>query len=175
MQNLNVMVGISTHAILASFYTLNLCTAPGNNNHRSSMYLCFHIAAHGTSIFIFSNTHGVAACPGEELVLTCIAHNTVALRWRVHNSLHGHGSSIEHTFTHRDTPGARRALGDYLVTLISNANHRYESKLSTVAVWSSHNTFIECISVVTKQSFTIKIEGNTVGKFLKANYWHILS
>ena len=105
---------------------------------------------------ITSNTDGAAVCPGQELILTCVAENTVALRWRIFNS---HSSSfIEHTFTRRDAFGTREVEGVYTLILVSNTNNRFESTLSTLAMQSLHNTVTECDSTALINSFTIKIE-----------------
>ena len=111
---------------------------------------------------ITSNTDGAAVCPGQELILTCVADNTIALRWRVFNS---HSSSfIERTFTRRDAFGTREVEGVYTLTLVSNANNCFESTLSTVATQSLHNTVTECYSTTLINSFTIKIESKNCVK-----------
>ena len=116
-----------------------------------------HLTASAT-VSITSNTGGAAVCPGQELVLTCVAENTVALRWRVSSSPHS-SSFIEKTYTRTSSPGARDIEGVFAVTLISNTNNHFESLLMTVATQSLHNIVIECHSTSSATaSFTIKIE-----------------
>ena len=114
-----------------------------------------HSTAHAT-VSITSNTGGAAVCPGQELVLTCVAENTVALRWRVFSSLHG-SSFIEKTFTGRSSPGAQYISG-FTFKLVSNSNNRFESLLMTEATQPLHNIVIECHSTSLESSFTLKIE-----------------
>ena len=90
------------------------------------------------------------------MILTCIAENTVVLRWRIFNS---HSSSyIEHTYTRSDESVTQEVEGVYTFTLVSNSNNRFESTLSTVATQLLHNTVTKCYSSSLISSFTVKIE-----------------
>ena len=106
---------------------------------------------------IISNTGGASVCPGQELVLTCVAENTVILRWRIFSSLHS-SSFIEKAYTRRSIPETQDTEGIFAFTLVSNANNHFESLLMTEATQSLHNVVIECQSTSVITSFTIKIE-----------------
>ena len=106
---------------------------------------------------ITSNTDGAAVCPGQELILTCVAENTVALRWRVFNSPHS-SSFIEKTFTERSSSGTQDTEAAFTFTVVANSNNHFESLLMTVATQLMHNTIIECHSTSLINSFTVKIE-----------------
>ena len=111
---------------------------------------------------ITSNTGGAAVCPGKELVLTCVAQNTVALRWRVFSSPLS-SSFTEKTFTRSSSSGAQDIKGGFVFTLVSNTHNRFASLLMTEATQTLHNTVIECHSTSVITSFTIKIESKNYG------------
>jgi hypothetical protein len=110
-------------------------------------------------VSITSNTDGAAVCPGQELVLTCVAVHTGAIRWMIYSSLHS-ASFIEKTYTSRDINhvGFQEVEGIYTFTLVSYANYQFESTLSVTAMQSLHNVVVECYSTTLVKSFTIKIE-----------------
>jgi hypothetical protein len=110
-------------------------------------------------VSITSNTDGASVCPGKELVLTCVAENTAAIRWRIYSSLHS-ASFIEKTYTSSDIDyvGIQEIEGVYTFILVSYANNQFESTLSVTATQSLHNVVVECYSTSLVNSFTIKIE-----------------
>ena len=150
-----MMVATSLQLIL-SIIPLGIILSPGkfeNSFLANYNQLTFYSFA---TVSITSNTGRAAVCPGQELILTCVAENAVALRWKIFHS----SSFIEKTFTRRSSSGARDTEGVFTFTLVSNANYRFESLLMTVATQSLHNTAIECHSASTSliSSFTVKIE-----------------
>jgi hypothetical protein len=110
-------------------------------------------------VSITSNTDGAAVCPGQEVVLTCVAENTTAIRWRIYSSLRS-SSFIEKTYTSRDINhvGFQEVEGVYTFTLVSYANYQFESTLSVTAMQSLDNVVVKCYSTSLVNSFTIKIE-----------------
>ena len=112
-----------------------------------------------TAVSITSNTDGAAVCPGEEVVLTCVAENTAAIRWRIYSSPLS-SSFIEKTYTFRDSHhvGIQEVEGVYTFTFVSYANHQFEIALSVTATQSLHNAVAECYSTTLVKSFIIKIE-----------------
>lgn len=111
------------------------------------------------AVSITSNTDGAAVCPGEELVLTCVAENTAAIRWRIYSSPPS-SSFIEKTYTSRDSNyvGIQEVEGVYTFTLVSYANYQFEITLSVTATQSLHNVVAECYSTTQFKSFIITIE-----------------
>ena len=111
------------------------------------------------AVSITSNTDGAAVCPGEELVLTCVAENTAAIRWRIYSSPHN-SSFVEKIYTSSDRNhvGIQELKGVYTFTLVSFVNYRFKIALSVTATQSLHNVVAECYSTTLVKSFIVTIE-----------------
>ena len=118
------------------------------------------IAASGSMI---NANHGndSLACPGEELVYTCVSTGE-SQRWHIINQ---DGSSIVHFYLRTDPIGVQQQRTDrnqnlYTFDLISTAFDNFVSTVSVVAALSMHNTRLECHSSLPPVSTVIKIAGN---------------
>lgn len=101
------------------------------------------------AVSITFNTDGAAVCPGEELVLTCVAENTAAIRWRIYSSPLN-SSFVEKIYNTSSSDsnhvGIQELKGVYIFTLVSFVNYRFEIALSVTATQSLHNVVAECYS-----------------------------
>ena len=126
------------------------------------MHACIIVLYTVNAVSITSNTDGAAVCPGEELVLTCVAENTAAIRWWIYN-FPRNSSFVEKIYTSRDSNhvGIQEVEGVYTFTLVSFVNYRFEIALSVTATQSLHNVVAECYSTTLVKSFIIKIESKS--------------
>ena len=112
---------------------------------------------------ITSNIADSAACPGEELVYTCVSIGT-SQRWLVQSE--GGVQLVELVFTSGQSLGSQRRESHFTFTLVSTSYNHFESTVSFVATSSLHNTMLDCTGLTTPASVTVRIAGIQTGSFV---------
>ena len=94
------------------------------------------------------------ACPGEELVYTCISQGT-SQRWHIENE---DGTRVDQLYTNGDTLDVTHH-GFYTFNLYSASPSDFISSVSVTASLSLHKTILQCTGHSSRASKTICIAG----------------